>query len=193
MLTSVLTFQITFIISMVRIYELNLVMGRDIMQDHTWDPSIAETVPVLWALIQAAAAVIITTLPSLALRISAWYRKSRAARTKVEPEAEPAVPETAEIESPKESTGGRTPTTSFVATLSSEPTSSHKFNRSKAEKILGMGQKFKRSKTPDEYSEEDHRMDSISGITVTRTVNVTSALDPEEGFRHMYRKYCGQA
>ena len=56
-----------------------------------------------------------------------------------------------------------------------------------------LGHRFKRSKEPDEYTEEMQDYEPIDGITVTRTVNVTSTMDPEEGFRLMYRKYCGVA
>lgn len=178
---------------MFRIFTLNLVMSRNIMTDHTWDPSLAETVPVIFAFAQAAAAVIITTVPSFALRLSIWYKCRKASRRASDPPSEASeVSEAVQSDSSKTEIGEATPATSFTATNTSVPTSSQS-RISKAEKILGMGQRFKRSRTPDEYSEESHRMDPLSGITVTRTVNVTSALDPEEGFKFMYRKYCGQA
>lgn len=192
---------------MIRIYELNLVMSRDIMRDHTWDPSLAETVPFLWAFIQAAAAVIITTLPSLALGISIWYRKKRpAAPARIVPsplaDSSPIDIETApskhSSDPSKASNGEATPLrySATTTTTASIPTTQNSSTSrpSKAEKVLGLGQRFKRSRTPDEYSEDAaYRLDPISGITVTRTVNVTSAIDPNEGFKVMYRKYCGVA
>ena len=168
-------------------------MSRDIVQDHTWDPSLAETVPVIWAFVQAAAAVIITALPSLTLRLSIWYKRNRYRMRATTPEPPIAAPEILQSDSDKVETDETTLAASSLITRNSDPISSKTSHSSKAEKILGMSQRLKRSKTPDEYSEECHRMDSISGITVTRTVNVTTAIDPEEGFRLLYRKYCGQA
>lgn len=187
--------QITLVISMFRIFELNLVMSRDIVEDQTWDPYLAETVPMLWAFIQAAASMIITTLPSLALRISQCWKARHATTPEATPEQAQRLTETQRLSGTTEGGISQSDTgESSPATItSSGPTSSTFSKLSKADKILGVGQRFKRSKTPDEYTEEAHRLEHISGITVTRTVNVTSALDPEEGFKYMYRKYCGQA
>lgn len=189
---------------MIRIYELNLVMSRDIMTDHTWDPSLAETVPLLWALIQASAAIIITTLPSLALHLSVWFNKKRRATLVPSPAAEvvdddaTTLADPTKVEETGETGDADTPLTSSATTTASVPTqtSTQGSRMSKAERILGMShlQRFKRSKTPDEYSEEAaYNLDPISGITVTRTVNITTTIDPEEGFKLMYRKYCGVA